>query len=170
MLVHKLGHYPTRFHLKRGDSPLYGSGTFASRLERMHARGTHASTYTNLSPHSHTYARDTCKFSSDSDVLVAFLQRNPDLCTLGSSTPLDLPLAGVARRIYLLFCVCLGHRVMRNHVGSQVGALCFPVSPQRGDSPLYGSGTFASMLERMHARGDTCKHLYQPLTTLTHIC
>src|SRR3954467_15959665 len=131
--------------------------------------GTHASTYTNLSPHSHTYARDTCKFSSDSDVLVAFLRRNPDLCTLGSSTPPDLPLAGVARRIYLLFCVCLGHRVMRNDVGSQVGALSYPVSPQRGDSPLYGFGTFDSRLERMHARGDTCKHLYQPLTTLTHI-
>src|SRR3954466_10447806 len=112
MLVHKLGHYPTRFHLKRGDSPLYGSGTFASRLERMLARGTHASTYTNLSPHSHTYDRETCKFSSDSDVLVVFLRQNPDLCTLGSSTPLDVPLTWVARHSSLLFCVCLGHRVM----------------------------------------------------------
>src|SRR3954466_12889946 len=74
--------------------------------------GTHASTYTNLSPHSDTYARDTCKFSSDSDVLVAFLRRNPDLCTLGSSTPLDVPLTGVARHSSLLFCVCLGHRVI----------------------------------------------------------
>src|SRR3954463_10296847 len=130
--------------------------------------GTHASTYTNLSPHSHTYARDTCKFSSDSDVRVAFLWRNPDPCTLGSSTPLDGPLTGVARRSSLLFCVFLGHRVMQSHVGSQVGALSYPVSPQRGDSPLYGSGTFASRLERMHARGDTCKHLYQPLTTHTY--
>src|SRR3954471_2207534 len=154
---------------QRGESPLYGSGTFASRLERMHARRTHASTYTNLSPHSHTYPRDRRKFSSDSDVLVAFLRRNPDLCTLGSSTPLDVPLRGVARRSSLLFCVCLGHRVMENHVGSQVEALSYPVSPQRGDSPVYGSGTFASRLERMHARGDTCKHLYQSLTTLTHI-
>src|SRR3954464_2990546 len=135
----------------------------------MHARGKHASTYTNLSFLLHTYARDTCKFSSDSDVLLAFLRRNPDLCTLGSSAPLDVPLTGVARRSSLLFCVCLGHRVMPNHVGSQVGALSYPVSPQRGDSPLYGSGTFTSRLERMHARGDTCKHLYQPLTTLTHI-
>src|SRR3954467_8212464 len=132
--------------------------------------GTHASTYTNLSPHSQTYARDTCKFSSDSNVPVAFLRRNPDLCTLGSSTPLDVPLTGVARRRSLLFCVCLGHRVMKNHVGSQVRALSYPVSPRRGDSPLYGSGTFASRLERMHARGGTSKHLYQPLTTLTHIC
>src|SRR3954468_24396212 len=73
--------------------------------------GTHASTYTDLSPHSHTYARETCKFSSDSDVLVAFLRQNPDLCTLGSSTPLDFPLTGVARRSSLLFCVCLGHEV-----------------------------------------------------------
>src|SRR3954463_1458245 len=128
--------------------------------------GTHASTYTNLSPHSHTYARDTCKFSSESDVLVAFLRRNPDLCTLASSTPLDVPLTGVARRSYLLFCVCFGHRVMSNHVGSQVGALSYPVSPQRGYSPLYGSGTFASRLERMHARGS--KNLYQPLTTQTY--
>src|SRR3954467_14697728 len=72
---------------------------------------------------------------------------------------------------YLSLVLCfLGHRVMRNHVGSQIGALSYPVSPQRGDSPLYGSETFASRLERMHARGDTCKHLYQPLTTLTHIC
>ena len=63
---------------EQGDSPLYRSRTFASRLERMHARGTHAITYTNLAPHSHTYARDTCKFSDDSDVLVDFLRRNPD--------------------------------------------------------------------------------------------
>src|SRR4051812_27580671 len=106
--------------------------------------GTHASTYTNLSPHSHTYARDTCKFSSDSDVLVAFLRRNPDLCTLGSSTPLDFPLTVVAQRIYLLFCVFFLHDALPIYVGSQVGALSYPVSPQRGDSPLYGSGTFAS--------------------------
>src|SRR5215216_2799621 len=131
--------------------------------------GTHTSTYTNLSPHSHPYARDTCKFSSDSDVLVVFLRRNPDLCTLGSSTPVDVPMPGVARRSSLLFCLCLCHRMMYNHVGSKVGALSYPVSPKRGDSPLYGSRTFASRLERMHARGDTCKHLYQPLTTLTHI-
>src|SRR3954465_9836172 len=130
--------------------------------------GTRARPYTKLSPHSHTYARDTCKFSSDSDVLVAFLRRNPDMCTLGSSTPLDVPLTGVARRSSLLFCVCLGHRVMYNHVGSQVGTLCYPVSPERGDSPLYGSGTFASRLERMHARGDTCKHLYIPTSHHTH--
>src|SRR4051812_39165100 len=170
MLVHKLGHYPTRFLLNGEIPPYTAPEPYTPRFRACMRGGTHASTYTNLSPHSHTYARDTCKFSSDSDVLVAFLRRNPDLCTLGSSTPLDLPLAGVARRIYLFFCVCLGHRVMRNHVGSQVGALSYPVSPQRGDSPLYGSGPFASRLERMHARGDTCKHLYQPLTTLTHIC
>src|SRR3954465_570563 len=112
MLVHKLGHYPTRFHLNGEIPPLYGSDTFASRLERMHARGDTCKHYTNLSPHSHTYARDTCKFSSDSDVLVVFLPRNPDLCTLRSSTPLDVPLTGVARRSSLLFCVCLGHRMM----------------------------------------------------------
>src|SRR4051812_35396675 len=132
--------------------------------------GTHASTYTNLSPHSHTYARDTCKFSSDFDVLVAFLRRNTDLCTLGSSTPLDVPLTGVALFFFLLFCFCLGHFFPYTTLFLSVGALSYPVSPQRGDSPLYGSGTFASRLERMHARGDTCKHLYQPLTTLTHIC
>src|SRR4051812_7663870 len=112
MLVHKLGHYPTRFHLN-GEIPPYRSPERRVGEESACMRGgTHASTYTNLSPHSHTYARDTCKFPSDSDVLVAFLRRNPDLCTLGSSTPLDVPLAGVARRRSLLFCVCLGHRVM----------------------------------------------------------
>src|SRR4051812_1111028 len=170
MLVHQLGHYPTRFHLN-GEIPPY-TGPEPSLLGQSACMrgGTHASTYTNLSPHSHTYARDTCKFSSDFDVLVAFLQRTPDLCTLGSSTLLDLPLAGVARRSYLLFCVCLGHRVMRNHVGSQVGALSYPVSPKRGDSPLYCSRTLHAALPILHARGDTCKHLYQPLTTLTHIC
>src|SRR3954471_15154814 len=64
MLVHKLGHYPTRFHLNGEIPPYTGPEPFASRLERMHARGTHAITYTNLAPHSRTYARDTCKFSS----------------------------------------------------------------------------------------------------------
>src|SRR3954462_15674890 len=87
MLVHKLGHYPTRFHLNGEIPPLYGYGTIASRLERMHARGTHASTYTNLSPHSHTYARVTCKFSSHSNVLVVFLRRNPDLCAHSDRLP-----------------------------------------------------------------------------------
>src|SRR4051812_8923098 len=112
--------------------------------------GTHASTYTNLTPHSHTYARDTCKFSSDSDDLVAFLRRNPDLCTLGSSTPLDVPLTGVARRSSLFFCVCLGHMFMFSLLDSLPISLSYPVSPQRGGSPLYGSETFASRLERMH--------------------
>src|SRR3954464_5397833 len=129
--------------------------------------GTHASTYTNLSPQSHTYARDTWKFSSDSVVLVVFLRRNPDLCTLASSNPLDVSLTGVDQRSSLLFCVCLGHRMMQNHVGSQVGAQSYPVSPERGDPPLYGSRTFTSRLERMHARGDTCKNRYQPFTIVT---
>src|SRR4051812_41098173 len=112
MLVHQLGHYPTRFHLN-GEIPPY-TGPEPSLLGQSACMqgGTHPSTYTNLSPHSHTYARDTCKFSSDSDVLVVFLRRNPDLCTLGSSTPLDVPLTGVARRSSLLFCVCLGHRMV----------------------------------------------------------
>ena len=45
----------------------------------MHVRGgAHAITYTNLAPQSHTYARDTCKFSDDSDILVDLLRRNPD--------------------------------------------------------------------------------------------
>ena len=79
MLVHKLGHYMARFHLNGEIPPYTGPEPFASRLERMHARGTHAITYTNLAPHSHTYARDTCKFSDDSDVLLDFLRRNPDL-------------------------------------------------------------------------------------------
>src|SRR3954465_11307295 len=115
MLVHKLGHYPTRFRLFWEISPLYGYGTFASRLEGMHARGdTCKHLYIPTSHHTppHTYARGTCKFSSHSNVLVVFLRRNPDLCTLGSSTLLDVPLTGVARHSSLLFCVCLGHRVM----------------------------------------------------------
>src|SRR3954468_240190 len=70
----------------------------------------------------------------------------------------------------LLFSVYLGHRVMSNHVGSQVGALSYPVSPKRGDSPLIRVRNLR-LLVRAHAcEGDTCNHLYQPLTTLTHIC
>src|SRR3954466_14781858 len=127
--------------------------------------GTHASTYTNLSPHSHTYARDTCKFSSNFDVLVAFLRRNPDLCTLGSSTPLDVPLTGVARRSSLLFCVCLGHRVMSNHVGSQVGSLSYPVSPRRGDSILIRVRNL-----RLYVRAHACDggHMQAPIPTSHH--
>src|SRR3954462_6956297 len=54
MLVHKLGHYPTRFHLNGEIPPLYGSGTFASRLERMHARGdTCKHLYQPLTTHTH---------------------------------------------------------------------------------------------------------------------
>src|SRR3954464_3612416 len=89
MLVHKLGHYPTRFHLDGEITPLYRYGTFPSRLERMHARGGHmqAPIYTNLSPHPHTYARGTCKFSSHSNVLVVFLRRNPDLCAHSDRLP-----------------------------------------------------------------------------------
>ena len=51
----------------------------------------------------------------------------------------------------------LGHYPTRFHLNGEI-------------PPLYGYGTFASRLERMHARGDTFKYLYQPLTTLTHIC
>src|SRR3954463_14014613 len=113
MLVHKLGNYPTRFHLN-GEIPPY-TGLEPSLLGKSACMrgGTHESTYTNLSPRSHTYARDTCKFSSDSDVLVVFLPRNPDLCAHSDRLPpLDVPLTGVARHSSLLFCVCLGHRVM----------------------------------------------------------
>src|SRR3954469_20992530 len=105
MLVHKLGPYPTRFH-RNGEVPPYtGPEPFASRLERIHARGTHAITYTNLAPNSHTYARDTCKFLDDSDVIVDFLRRNPDDLRASDRLPLDILLTGVARRSSLLFCV-----------------------------------------------------------------
>src|SRR4051812_20369661 len=83
MLVHKLGHYPTRFRLDGVIPPLYGYGTFASRLERMHARGDtckHLYIPTSHHTHTHIYARGTCKFSSHSNVLVVFLLLNPDLC------------------------------------------------------------------------------------------
>ena len=106
--------------------------------------------------HTHTHVLgDTCKFSSVSDVPVVFLRRNPDLCTLGSSTLLDVPLTGVAQRSSILFCVCLGHMMMSNHVGSQGAAVSYPVSPERGVSPLYKSRTFPFRLQRMHAKGDT---------------
>src|SRR4051812_12606221 len=57
MLAHKLGHYPTRFHLDGEIPPSYGSGTFASRLERMHARGdTCKHLYIPTSNHTHTHS------------------------------------------------------------------------------------------------------------------
>src|SRR3954467_5939627 len=59
MLVHKLGHYPTRFHLNGEIPPLYGSGTFASRLERMHARGGHMQAPIPTSHHTHTHMLGT---------------------------------------------------------------------------------------------------------------
>src|SRR3954470_2220424 len=84
------------------------------------------------------------------------------LCTLGSSTPLDVPLTGVARRSPLLFCVCLGHRVMSNHVGSQVGALSYPVSPRRGDSTLIRARNL-----RLYVRAHACEggHMQAPIYT-----
>src|SRR4051812_42507974 len=139
MLVHKLGHYPTRFRLDGEIPPLYGYGTFASRLERMHARGdTCKHLYIPTSHHTptHTYARGTCKVSSHSNVLVVFLRRNPDLCAHSDRLPLDVPLTGVDRRSSLFFCVCLGHRVMLTHLGSLPISLSYPVSPRRGDSTL----------------------------------
>src|SRR3954471_15373221 len=90
MLAHKLGQYPTRFHLDAEIPPLYGPGTFASRLERMHARGDtckHIYIPTSNHTHTHTYGRGTCKFSSHSDLLVVFLRRNPDLCAHSDRLP-----------------------------------------------------------------------------------
>src|SRR3954465_5220713 len=74
--------------------------------------------------------------------------------------PLDVPLTGVARRISLLFCVCLGHRVMSNHVGSQVGALSYPVSPRRGDSTLIRARNL-----RLQVRAHACDggHMQAPI-------
>src|SRR3954465_9364558 len=65
--------------------------------------GTHASTYTNLAPHSHTYARDICKFSDDSDVLLDFLRRNPDDLRVSDRLPPRHSSDRVARRSSLLF-------------------------------------------------------------------
>src|SRR4051812_10703719 len=101
MLVHKLGHYPTRFHPGSEIRPLYGYGTFTSRLERMHARGGHMQAPIPTSHHTHTHMLG----SHASFHLIPMF-------SLGSSTPLDVRLTGVVRRSSLLFCVCLGHRVM----------------------------------------------------------
>src|SRR3954471_10806972 len=130
--------------------------------------GTHASTYIYqpLTTPTHTYARGTCKFSSHSDVLVVFLRRNPDLCAHSDRLPpLDVPPTGVARRSSLLFCVCLGHRVMSNHVGSQVGALSYPVSPRRGDSTLIRVRNL-----RLQVRAHACEggHMQAPIPTSHH--
>src|SRR3954466_6795498 len=152
--------------------------------------------YTNLSPHPHTYARGTCKFSSHSNVLVVFLRRNPDLCTLGSSTPLDIPLTGVARRSSLLFRVCLGNEVQHppeayglvqsssfhglNPYEELVHAISTRetiVRSSRGlTEPVAGVSTYISrILLSINACIQRGSHLglthgtYQPCTTLTHI-
>src|SRR3954466_1608408 len=59
MLVHKLGHYPTRFHLNGEIPPLYGYRTFASRLDRMHVRGEHMQAPIPTSHHTHTHMLGT---------------------------------------------------------------------------------------------------------------
>src|SRR4051812_3799358 len=56
MLVDDVEHYHTRFHLDGEIPPLYGYGTFASRLEHMHARGdTCKHLYIPPSHHTHTH-------------------------------------------------------------------------------------------------------------------
>src|SRR4051812_8206075 len=55
MLAHKLGHYPTRFHLDGEIPPSYGSGTFASRLEHMHSIPTPRTSPLPTSHHTHTH-------------------------------------------------------------------------------------------------------------------
>src|SRR3954464_5821815 len=97
---------------------------------------------TNLAPHSHTYSRDTCKFSSDSDVLVVSLRRNRDRRASDRLPPRHSSDGGSLAYLSLVLCI-LGHRMMLNHVGSQVAALSYPVSPEQGNSPLYKSRTFA---------------------------
>src|SRR3954463_6742524 len=133
--------------------------------------GTHASTYIYqplttpththmLGAHASFHLIPMFSWSSSGETLISVHTR--------IVYPLDVPLTGVARHSSLLFCVCLGHRVMSNHVGSQVGALSYPVSPRRGDYLLIRVRNLPSRLERMHARGDTCKHLYIPTSHHTH--
>src|SRR3954449_12543753 len=130
MLSHRLGHYPTCFHLDGEIPPSYGYGTFASRLERMHARGdTCKNLYIPTSHHTHTHMLGAhasfhlipmFSWSSSGETLISVHTR--------IFSPPDVPLTWDDRRRSLLLCVCLGHRVMSNHVGSQIGALSYPVS------------------------------------------
>src|SRR3954462_11342476 len=69
--------------------------------------GTHASTYTNLAPHSHRYARNTCKFSSHSDVLIDFLRRNPDLRASARLPPRHSSDGGSPAYLSLVLCLIM---------------------------------------------------------------
>src|SRR3954467_15999248 len=104
MLVHKLGHYPTRFHLNGEIPPYTGLDPIASRLERMHARGTHAITYTNLH-HTHTHMLGT--HASFQMILTFSWSSSGETLICGARIvyPLDILLTGLARRSSLLFCV-----------------------------------------------------------------
>src|SRR4051812_48705810 len=112
MLVHKLGHYPTRFH-HNGEIPPYTGPETSLLGYRACMRGGHMQAPIPTSHHTHTHMLGThasfhliLMFSWSSfgeTVMCAHSDRLP---------PLDVPLTGVARRSSLLFCVCLGHRVM----------------------------------------------------------
>ena len=85
--------------------------------------------------------------------------------------PLDVLLRGVARCSFLLFCVFLGHIYDVDPCWSQVVAISYPVSPERGVSPLYKSRNSVFTLHRMHARGDACTRglVYVYFNISTHI-
>src|SRR3954467_13455734 len=112
MLVHKLGHYPTRFHLT-GRFPPY-TGTEPSPLGSSACmRGGHMQAPIPTSHHTHTHMLGTharfhlilmFSWSSSGETMISVHTR--------IVYPLDVPLTGVARRSSLLFCFCLGHRVM----------------------------------------------------------
>src|SRR3954470_488101 len=101
--------------------------------------GTHASTYIyqplTTPPHTHILGAH-----ASFHLIPMFSWSSSDETLISMHTRIVYPPRRSSdrgsRRSSLLFCVCLGHRVMSNHVGSQVGALSYPVSPRRGDSTL----------------------------------
>ena len=122
----------------------------------MHARGdacTRVLGYVcfNMTTHIYTCARPTCKFWLYSDALERVFLQNPDLWASNRLPPRCSSQRGCS---FMLFCICLGHIYDVEPCLSQVVAISYPVSPERGVSP-YTSPETPSLRYSACMRGGT---------------
>src|SRR3954471_4953101 len=98
---------------KRGDSHLIRVRNLRLYVRAHACEGGHMQAPIPTSHHTHTHMLGAhasfhlipmFSWSSSGETLISVHTR--------FVYPLDVPLSGVARRSSLLFCVCLGHRVM----------------------------------------------------------
>src|SRR3954469_11123521 len=112
MLVHKLGHYPTRFH-RNGEIHPYTGPEPSLLCKSACMRGGHMQAPIPTLHHTHTHMSGTH----------ASFQMIPTFSWTSSGEPLMIygprivnprrhSSAGVARHSSLLFCVLLGHAMM----------------------------------------------------------